>query len=62
MNNIQKEHSHALEVAAPGLKALRIELCPNYMSEGRFWLNYFVLLHSRLSPEEAHLLSTSQVL
>ncbi|KAG6550098.1 hypothetical protein Mapa_008054 [Marchantia paleacea] len=62
MNNIQKEHAHALEVAAPGLKALRIELCPNYMSEGRFWLNYFVLLHSRLSPEEAHLLSTSQVL
>ncbi|KAL2609285.1 hypothetical protein R1flu_027858 [Riccia fluitans] len=62
MNDVQKEHAHALEIAAPGLKALRIELCPNYMSEGLFWLNYFVLLHSRLSPEEAQLLSTSQVL
>eukprot|EP00250_Pteridium_aquilinum_P016687 c23239_g1_i1 orf=155-2080(+) len=62
MSNAQKEHIHEVEFASPRLAALRIELCPDYMSEGRFWKIYFVLLHSRLSKKDALLLSTPQIM
>ena len=47
---------------APELADLRIELCPSHMSEGCFWKIYFVLLHPKLTKEEAELLSTPQVI
>ncbi|XP_010941943.1 uncharacterized protein [Elaeis guineensis] len=61
MSDAQQEHALAIEHLLPRLAALRIELCPYHMSEGRFWKIYFVLLHSRLSKHDAELLSTPQI-
>eukprot|EP00258_Populus_trichocarpa_P011309 XP_002320007.3 uncharacterized protein LOC7497303 [Populus trichocarpa] len=61
MSDAQQEHALAVEHLAPRLAALRIELCPGYMSEGCFWKIYFVLLHPRLSKHDAELLSTPQI-
>ncbi|XP_065873121.1 uncharacterized protein [Euphorbia lathyris] len=61
MSDAQQEHALAVERLAPRLAALRIELCPGYMSEGCFWKIYFVLLHPRLSKQDAELLSTPQI-
>ncbi|XP_073310456.1 uncharacterized protein [Primulina huaijiensis] len=61
MSDAQQEHALAVERFAPRLTALRIELCPGYMSETRFWKIYFVLLHPRLDSHEAELLSTPQI-
>ncbi|OVA03021.1 BSD [Macleaya cordata] len=61
MSDAQQEHALAVENLAPRLAALRIELCPGYMSEGCFWKIYFVLLHSRLSKHDAEVLSTPQI-
>ncbi|KAJ8531056.1 hypothetical protein K7X08_025787 [Anisodus acutangulus] len=61
LSDAQQEHALAAEHLAPRLAALRIELCPIYMSEARFWEIYFVLLHPRLDKQEAKLLSTPQV-
>ncbi|GMP27679.1 hypothetical protein CsSME_00003561 [Camellia sinensis var. sinensis] len=61
MSDAQQEHALAVERLAPRLAALRIELCPGYMSEDCFWKIYFVLLHPRLSKNDAELLSTPQV-
>ncbi|GAB2282727.1 hypothetical protein Dimus_017266 [Dionaea muscipula] len=62
MSDVQQEHALAVERFAPRLAALRIELCPGYMSEGSFWKIYFVLVHPRLSKEDALLLSTPQIM
>ncbi|XP_022741153.1 uncharacterized protein LOC111292823 [Durio zibethinus] len=61
MSDAQQEHALAVERLAPRLAALRIELCPGYMSEGCFWMIYFVLLHPRLNKHDAELLSTPQI-
>lgn len=61
MSDAQKEHVTQVELASPRLAALRIELCPDYMNESRFWKIYFVLLHSRLTRKDAVLLSTPQI-
>ncbi|XP_042501470.1 uncharacterized protein LOC122079246 [Macadamia integrifolia] len=61
ISDAQQEHALAVERLVPRLAALRIELCPNYMSEGCFWKIYFVLLHSRLIKHDAELLSTPQI-
>ncbi|XP_043709998.1 uncharacterized protein LOC122658911 [Telopea speciosissima] len=61
MSDAQQEHALAVERLVPRLAALRIELCPGYMSEGCFWKIYFVLLHSRLSKHDAELLSSPQI-
>ncbi|KAK9163643.1 hypothetical protein Syun_004545 [Stephania yunnanensis] len=61
LSDAQQEHALAVERLAPRLAALRIELCPSYMSEGCFWMIYFVLLHSRLNKHDAELLSTPQI-
>lgn len=61
LSDAQQEHALAVERLAPRLAALRIELCPGYMSEARFWKIYFVLLHPRLDKQDAELLSTPQV-
>ncbi|KAJ4965323.1 hypothetical protein NE237_017172 [Protea cynaroides] len=61
ISDAQQEHALAVEHLVPRLAALRIELCPGYMSEGCFWKVYFVLLHSRLSKHDDELLSTPQI-
>uniref|UniRef100_A0A5B6YIF3 BSD domain-containing protein n=1 Tax=Davidia involucrata TaxID=16924 RepID=A0A5B6YIF3_DAVIN len=61
MSDAQQEHALAVERLAPRLAALRIELCPGYMSEDCFWKIYFVLLHPRLNKHDAELLSTPQI-
>ncbi|GLT46825.1 hypothetical protein SLA2020_205550 [Shorea laevis] len=61
MSDAQQDHALAVEHLAPRLAALRIELCPEYMSEGCFWKIYFVLLHPRLNNHDAELLSTPQI-
>ncbi|KAL3526907.1 hypothetical protein ACH5RR_011563 [Cinchona calisaya] len=61
MSDAQQEHALAVEHLAPRLAALRIELCPGYMSESCFWKIYFVLLHPRLDKKDAELLSTTQI-
>ncbi|KAG7535643.1 BSD domain [Arabidopsis thaliana x Arabidopsis arenosa] len=58
----QYEHALAVERLAPSLASLRIELCPEYMSENCFWRIYFVLVHPKLSEDDALILSTPQVL
>ncbi|KAK6923167.1 BSD domain [Dillenia turbinata] len=62
MSDAQQEHALAVEHLAPRLAALRMELCPGYMSGAWFWKIYFVLIHPRLSKEDALLLSTPQVM
>lgn len=61
MSDAQQEHALAIERLGPSLAALRMELCPGYMSEACFWKIYFVLLHPRLSKHDAELLSTPKV-
>ena len=61
LSDAQQEHALAVERLAPTLAALRMELCPGHMSENHFWKIYFVLLHPRLSKNDAELLSTPQV-
>ncbi|KAJ7558638.1 hypothetical protein O6H91_04G049500 [Diphasiastrum complanatum] len=62
MSRLQQQHVQAIEYASRRLAALKIELCPHYMHEERFWKIYFVLLHSRLKKENGLLLSTPQEL
>lgn len=61
LSDAQQEHALAIERLAPELAALRTELCLGYMTEGSFWKIYFVLVHPRLSKEDADILSTEQV-
>ncbi|GAA0184071.1 hypothetical protein LIER_31378 [Lithospermum erythrorhizon] len=62
MSDAQQEHALAVERLAPRLAALRMELCPEHISESFFWKIYFVLLHPKLDKEDAVLLSTPQVM
>ncbi|KAK6784328.1 hypothetical protein RDI58_017783 [Solanum bulbocastanum] len=61
ISETQQKHAFAVERLAPRLAALRIELCPVHMSDGYFWMVYFVLLHTRLNKHDAELLSTPQL-
>ncbi|RZC44419.1 hypothetical protein C5167_037361 [Papaver somniferum] len=61
MSDAQQEHALAVMNLAPELAALRMELCPEHISDGYFWKIYFVLLHSRLSKHDAEVLSTPQI-
>jgi hypothetical protein len=61
MTDAQYEHALAVENLASSLAALRIELCPAYMSEYCFWRIYFVLVHPIFSKHDALTLSTPQV-
>lgn len=62
LSDAQHEHALAVEHLAPSLAALRMELCPGYMSDGSFWKIYFVLVHPRLSKSDAVILSTPQIM
>ncbi|XP_076940364.1 uncharacterized protein LOC143609508, partial [Bidens hawaiensis] len=61
LSDVQQEHALAIESLVPRLPALRIELCPGYMSESTFWKIYFVLVHPKLEPHVAELLSTPEI-
>ncbi|KAM5576848.1 hypothetical protein ABKV19_007606 [Rosa sericea] len=61
LSDVQQEHALAVERLAPALAALRMELCPEHMSESHFWMIYFVLLHPRLNKQDAELLSTPKI-
>ncbi|KAF7809946.1 BSD domain containing protein [Senna tora] len=61
LSDVQQEHALAIERVAPRLAALRMELCPEHLSDGCFWKIYFVLLHPRLNKNDADLLSTPQI-
>lgn len=61
LTDAQQEHALAVEHLAPRLAALRMELCPGYMSDDNFWKIYFVLLHPKLNKMDAAILSTPQV-
>ncbi|KAJ0780961.1 putative BSD domain-containing protein [Helianthus annuus] len=62
LSDAQQEYALTVESLAPRLAALRIELCPGYISESSFWKIYFVLLHPRLEPHAAALLSRPEVI
>ncbi|GAA0161201.1 hypothetical protein LIER_17568 [Lithospermum erythrorhizon] len=61
ISDSQYKHALAIERCVPSLAALRIELCPVHMSEGYFWMVYFVLLHSRLNKNDADQLSSAEL-
>ncbi|XP_050365297.1 uncharacterized protein LOC126783801 [Argentina anserina] len=61
LSDIQQEHALAVERLAPALAALRMELCPEHMSDSHFWMIYFVLVHPRLCKQDAELLSTPKI-
>lgn len=61
LTDAQQEHALAVERLVPRLAALRIELCPGYISEHRYWKIYFVLLHPKLDADDAQFLSTPDV-
>uniref|UniRef100_A0A0D9V642 BSD domain-containing protein n=1 Tax=Leersia perrieri TaxID=77586 RepID=A0A0D9V642_9ORYZ len=62
LSDAQYRHALAIEHVVPSLSYLRTELCSTNMSEACFWKIYFVLLHSKLSKQDAELLSTPQIL
>ncbi|CAN8254824.1 unnamed protein product [Cochlearia groenlandica] len=62
MTDAQYEHALAVEKLASGMSALRIAICPAYMSESCFWRIYFVFVHPKFSKDDALLLSTPKVL
>ncbi|CAN4122534.1 unnamed protein product [Withania somnifera] len=61
LSDAQQRHAYAVEGLTPRLAALRFELCPVHLSEGFFWMVYFVLLYSRLKKHDTELLSTPQL-
>ncbi|KAG9138568.1 hypothetical protein Leryth_012910 [Lithospermum erythrorhizon] len=61
VSDSQYKHALAIQHLVPTLAALRIELCPVHMSEGYFWMVYFVLLHSRLDKVVADQLSSAEL-
>ncbi|KAM3342196.1 hypothetical protein P3S68_027162 [Capsicum galapagoense] len=61
LSDAQQRHAYAVERLTPRLAALRFELCPVHLSEGFFWMVYFVLLYSRLKKHDTELLSTPQL-
>uniref|UniRef100_A0A0E0JP51 BSD domain-containing protein n=1 Tax=Oryza punctata TaxID=4537 RepID=A0A0E0JP51_ORYPU len=62
LSDTQYGHALAIERIVPSLSYLRTELCSTNMSEACFWKIYFVFLHSKLSKQDAELLSTPQIL
>ncbi|KAJ1697029.1 hypothetical protein LUZ63_005541 [Rhynchospora breviuscula] len=62
MSDLQQEHALAMEQLVPRLAALRIELCPNHMSERCFWNIYFLLVYPKLDVKDAELLFSPQIM
>lgn len=55
-------HALSVEHLVLGLSDLKVQICSTDMTEACFWKIYFVLLHSKLSKQDAELLSTPQIL
>ncbi|GJM89037.1 hypothetical protein PR202_ga05633 [Eleusine coracana subsp. coracana] len=62
LSDSQYMHALTIEHVVPSLPDLKVEICSTDMSEACFWKIYFVLLHSKLSKQDAELLSTQQIL
>ena len=45
LSGSQEVHRTLVETRVPQIVALRRQLCPAHMDEGRFWFNYFSLFH-----------------
>lgn len=60
MSDIQREHASTIERLAPSFADLRLQLC-SYMSDGQFWMIYFILLLPRLNVHDSKLLSTPKI-
>lgn len=59
MSDSQKEHVASIEQFVPGLDSLRQKVC-HELSDGQFWMIYFVLLLPRLNGNDLELLSTPE--
>ncbi|CAN6341429.1 unnamed protein product [Urochloa humidicola] len=62
LSDAQYVHALSIEHLIPGLSDLKVQICSTDMTEACFWKIYFVLLHSKLSKQDAELLSTPQIL
>ncbi|WVZ99219.1 hypothetical protein U9M48_044548 [Paspalum notatum var. saurae] len=62
LSDAQYVHALSIEHLVPGLSDLKIQICSTDMTEACFWKIYFVLLHSKLTKQDAELLSTPQIL
>ncbi|KAJ3685448.1 hypothetical protein LUZ61_014612 [Rhynchospora tenuis] len=62
ISEAQAEHILAMEQLIPELADLKNELCPSSMTEGRFWIIYFLLLFPKLDKDEVELLSSPQIM
>ncbi|KAJ8559915.1 hypothetical protein K7X08_003973 [Anisodus acutangulus] len=60
MSDSQKEHVASIVQFVPGLESLRHKVC-HELSDGQFWLIYFVLLLPRLNGNDLELLSTPEI-
>ncbi|KAK4369954.1 hypothetical protein RND71_009429 [Anisodus tanguticus] len=60
MSDSQKEHVASIVQFVPGLESLRQKVC-HELSDGQFWLIYFVLLLPRLNGNDLELLSTPEI-
>lgn len=61
MSDSQKEHVASIVQFVPGLESLRQKVC-HELSDGQFWMIYFVLLLPRLNGNDLELLSTPQII
>ncbi|RCV16988.1 hypothetical protein SETIT_3G182700v2 [Setaria italica] len=62
LSDAQYVHALSVEHLVLGLSDLKVQICSTDMTEACFWKIYFVLLHSKLSKQDAELLSTPQIL
>ncbi|MCD9639734.1 hypothetical protein HAX54_024455 [Datura stramonium] len=60
MSDSQKEHVASIVQFVPGLESLREKVC-HELSDGQFWMIYFVLLLPRLNGNDLELLSTPEI-
>ncbi|KAK6156508.1 hypothetical protein DH2020_010756 [Rehmannia glutinosa] len=60
LSDYQREHAANIDHLVPEFVTLRQKIC-SQMSDGKFWLIYFILLLPRLNEEDSELLSTPQI-
>lgn len=60
MSDVQRMHISTVEQLVPSITALKIKL-QSFMSNGIFWMIYFILLLPRFDPPDFELLATSEV-
>ncbi|OIS96955.1 hypothetical protein A4A49_14734 [Nicotiana attenuata] len=61
MSDSQKEHVASIEQFVPGLDSMRQKVC-HELSDGQYWMIYFVLLLPRLNGNDLELLSTPEAI